>query len=635
MLFKVKNKQPLMKKNLHILAIILIVMGSSAYLLMDSYQQILSVFSQSKEAISSQQYKRNLLTQMYNASRERSFILLNMFRLDDPFELDELNQALSEQASLFIQAQDDFKELPLSDKEINLLDTQNKLVRENAPLQSRVAALLLTQNRENAEQVLFEQALPGQNRVLKHIKLFLNEDSKAINNTIDTLSEGIKESGNNFFWLGILFTVTTFFIIGLVLTRSSKKEQLQLEASLKERDIFNQRLNIEKNRAENANAAKSEFLANMSHEIRTPMNAILGMSHLALKTNLTAKQENYISKAHRAAQNLLNILNDILDFSKMESGKLEMEEIEFKLADVINNTLDNIYFIANEKNIDISIKKDNNLPNEFLGDPLRLTQVLTNLISNAVKFSAQDDRITIQISLEKYENSKFYIQFSVQDTGIGMSTEQCDKLFRPFSQGDNSITREYGGTGLGLVISHKIVELMDGKIWLESEKNVGTTFYFTASFKSVANNNEIDQSTDNTNTTEVNESSTNLNGAKILLADDNLFNQEVAKEFLESNDIIVKVANDGLEVLELLKQEEFDGILMDCMMPNMDGYQATKKIREQEQFKDLPIIAMTANAMKGERERVIETGMNDYISKPVSPTVMFNTMEKWIKITPK
>jgi len=635
MLFKVKNKQPLMKKNLHILAIILIVMGSSAYLLMNSYQQILSVFSQSKEAISSQQYKRNLLTQMYNASRERSFILLNMFRLDDPFELDELNQALSEQASLFIQAQDDFKELPLSDKEINLLDTQNKLVRENAPLQSRVAALLLTQNRENAEQVLFEQALPGQNRVLKHIKLFLNEDSKAINNTIDTLSEGIKESGNNFFWLGILFTVTTFFIIGLVLTRSSKKEQLQLEASLKERDIFNQRLNIEKNRAENANAAKSEFLANMSHEIRTPMNAILGMSHLALKTNLTAKQENYISKAHRAAQNLLNILNDILDFSKMESGKLEMEEIEFKLADVINNTLDNIYFIANEKNIDISIKKDNNLPNEFLGDPLRLTQVLTNLISNAVKFSAQDDRITIQISLEKYENSKFYIQFSVQDTGIGMSTEQCDKLFRPFSQGDNSITREYGGTGLGLVISHKIVELMDGKIWLESEKNVGTTFYFTASFKSVANNNEIDQSTDNTNTTEVNESSTNLNGAKILLADDNLFNQEVAKEFLESNDIIVKVANDGLEVLELLKQEEFDGILMDCMMPNMDGYQATKKIREQEQFKDLPIIAMTANAMKGERERVIETGMNDYISKPVSPTVMFNTMEKWIKITPK
>jgi len=624
-----------MKRNLHILAIILIVMGSSAYLLMDSYQQILSVFSQSKEAISSQQYKRNLLTQMYNASRERSFILLNMFRLDDPFELDELNQALSEQASLFIQAQDDFKELPLSDKEINLLDTQNKLVRENAPLQSRVAALLLTQNRENAEQVLFEQALPGQNRVLKHIKLFLNEDSKAINNTIDTLSEGIKESGNNFFWLGILFTVTTFFIIGLVLTRSSKKEQLQLEASLKERDIFNQRLNIEKNRAENANAAKSEFLANMSHEIRTPMNAILGMSHLALKTNLTAKQENYISKAHRAAQNLLNILNDILDFSKMESGKLEMEEIEFKLADVINNTLDNIYFIANEKNIDISIKKDNNLPNEFLGDPLRLTQVLTNLISNAVKFSAQDDRITIQISLEKYENSKFYIQFSVQDTGIGMSTEQCDKLFRPFSQGDNSITREYGGTGLGLVISHKIVELMDGKIWLESEKNVGTTFYFTASFKSVANNNEIDQSTDNTNTTEVNESSTNLNGAKILLADDNLFNQEVAKEFLESNDIIVKVANDGLEVLELLKQEEFDGILMDCMMPNMDGYQATKKIREQEQFKDLPIIAMTANAMKGERERVIETGMNDYISKPVSPTVMFNTMEKWIKITPK
>ena len=635
MMFKVKNKQPLMKKNLHILAIILIVMGSSAYLLMNSYQQILSVFSQSKEAISSQQYKRNLLTQMYNASRERSFILLNMFRLDDPFELDELNQALSEQASLFIQAQDDFKELPLSDKEINLLDTQNKLVRENAPLQSRVAALLLTQNRENAEQVLFEQALPGQNRVLKHIKLFLNEDSKAINNTIDTLSEGIKESGNNFFWLGILFTVTTFFIIGLVLTRSSKKEQLQLEASLKERDIFNQRLNIEKNRAENANAAKSEFLANMSHEIRTPMNAILGMSHLALKTNLTAKQENYISKAHRAAQNLLNILNDILDFSKMESGKLEMEEIEFKLADVINNTLDNIYFIANEKNIDISIKKDNNLPNEFLGDPLRLTQVLTNLISNAVKFSAQDDRITIQISLEKYENSKFYIQFSVQDTGIGMSTEQCDKLFRPFSQGDNSITREYGGTGLGLVISHKIVELMDGKIWLESEKNVGTTFYFTASFKSVANNNEIDQSTDNTNTTEVNESSTNLNGAKILLADDNLFNQEVAKEFLESNDIIVKVANDGLEVLELLKQEEFDGILMDCMMPNMDGYQATKKIREQEQFKDLPIIAMTANAMKGERERVIETGMNDYISKPVSPTVMFNTMEKWIKITPK
>lgn len=381
--------------------------------------------------------------------------------------------------------------------------------------------------------------------------------------------------------------------------------------------------------ADKANKAKSEFLANMSHETRTPMNAILGMIHIVTDTELTDYQSGIVEKMDFAAKSLLTIINDILDVSQIEDGKMEIENITFSLDEVFRKLKHLVAGDVTKKGLVFRVNYEPNLHQCWKGDPLRIGQILANLVQNAIKFTERGF-IDLQVS---EDSSPDKLMFEMTDSGIGIGHDSKENIFNLFTQADSSVTRRYGGTGIGLALCHKLVGLMGGKIWCESELGKGTTFRFTIAVTKV----DAEQEKQNPDETPVKIAALNkyqilakkLVGLRILLVEDNELNQLFIKEILKKAGLEIQIVGNGLEALDMLAQNDFDLVLMDVQMPEMDGLTAAKEIRRQERFNKMPIITLTAHAKTEDKVKSREAGMNDFITKPVHPRVLYDCLLKW------
>jgi PAS domain S-box-containing protein len=377
-------------------------------------------------------------------------------------------------------------------------------------------------------------------------------------------------------------------------------------------------------RAEALSAAKSDFLANITHEVRTPLNGILGMTGLALETDLRADQREYLELVKSSGEALLSLVTDVLDFSKYEAGKLGLDCVEFSVRTLLREVLRPLALRASGSGLVFESQADDQVPDRLFGDPMRIGQVLRNLVGNAIKFT-NAGKVAVHMRTESVQGSRVTLSFSVADTGIGIPREMHRSIFEPFTQADGSTTRKYGGTGLGLSICSGLVELMDGKIWVESEPGKGSTFYFTITLGAPAEQ----ASREPIRPAEDRQPRTPKRSMRILVAEDNSVNQRLAARLLEREGHSVTIAGSGQEAVDLFEQRPFDLILMDVQMPGLDGLQATARIREKERVSGghVPIAAMTAQAAESDRLRCIESGMDAYVTKPVHVPALLKMIE--------
>lgn len=422
-------------------------------------------------------------------------------------------------------------------------------------------------------------------------------------------------------WIGVQEDITE--------KRHAQASLQQLNESLEALvEARTQELEAAKNQAEAASRAKSAFLANMSHEIRTPLNSVLGMAHLAMQGEPSPKLRDYLEKISFSGYHLLGLINDILDFSKIEAGRLELEINDFSLADAMQGVLDLLAQKAREKKLTLRLDLDGKLPPRLRGDVVRISQILINLLGNAIKFAGHGE-ISLHAQGADFSPSRLQVRFEVSDQGIGMTEEAMARLFQSFEQADSSTSRKYGGTGLGLAICKQLVGLMGGEIGVHSQPGQGSTFWFTLMLAPASATEPVQAAAPATGMAGMRAA---LRGKRVLVVEDNLFNQQVCVEMLESLGIVADVADHGLHALALLQHMSFDCILMDLQMPELDGYETTRQIRANPLYAKLPILAMTANASQQDREKCLAVGMDDFFTKPVLAGTLYQALSQWLKL---